>query len=44
MAIENENKQPSMEALFKIIRMIHLCDERELQVAIATIKALLDTE
>lgn len=70
MAIENENKQPSMKVLIKIIRalkisadtiffpeiqhsdkkkehiihMIHLCDERDLQVAEATIKALLDTK
>jgi len=70
MAIENENKQPSMKVLFKIIRalkisadtifypeiqhtekkkehlihMIQLCDERDLQVATATIKALLDTK
>ncbi len=70
MAIENENKQPSMKVLFKLIRalkisadtiffpeiqhtdkkkehlihMIHLCDERDLQVAAATIKALLDTK
>ena len=70
MAIENENKQPSMKVLTKIIRalkisadtiffpetqhidkkkgnlihMIHLCDERDLQVAEATIKALLDTK
>lgn len=70
MAIENENKQPSMKVLTKIIRalkisadtiffpetqhidkkkeylihMIHLCDERGLQVAEATIKALLDTK
>lgn len=69
MAIENENKQPSMEVLFKIIRtlkisadtiffpevqhtdkkkehlihMIHLCNERDLQIATATITALLDT-
>ena len=70
MAIENENKQPSMKVLFKLIRalkisadtiffpeiqhtdkkkehlihMIHLCDERDLQVVAATIKALLDTK
>lgn len=70
MAIENENKQPSMKVLIKIIRalkisadkiffpeiqhtntkkehlihMINLCDERDLQVAEATIKALLDTK
>jgi transcriptional regulator with XRE-family HTH domain len=70
MAIENENRQPSMKVLFKLIRalkisadtifypeiqhadkkkehlihMIQLCDERELQVAAATIRALLDTK
>lgn len=70
MAIENENKQPSMKVLYKLIRalkisadtiffpeiqhtdkkkehlihMIHLCDERDLQIATATIKALLDTK
>ena len=70
MAIENENKQPSMKMLFKLIRalkisadtiffpeiqhtdkkkehlihMIQLCDERNLQIATATIKALLDTK
>ena len=70
MAIENENKQPSMKVLFKMIRilkisadtifypeiqhtdkkkehiihMIQLCNERDLQVATATIKALLDTK
>lgn len=70
MAIENENKQPSMKVLFKLIRtlkisadtiffpeiqhtdkkkehlihMIHLCDERDIQIATATIKALLDTK
>ena len=70
MAIENDNKQPSMKVLFKLIRalkisadtiffpeiqhtdkkkehlihMIQLCDERNLQIATATIKALLDTK
>ena len=70
MAIENENKQPSMKVLFKVIRilkisadtifypeiqhtdkkkehlihMIQLCDERDLQVVTATVKALLDTK
>lgn len=70
MAIENENKQPSMKVLFKLIRtlrisadriffpetqhvdeekehlihMIHLCDERDLRVVEATLKALLDTK
>ena len=70
MAIENENKQPSMLVLYKLIRalkisadaiffpeiqhsdkkkehlihLIRLCDEKELKVATATIKALLDTK
>lgn len=70
ITIENENKQPSMKVLFKLIRalkisadtifypeiqhtdkekehlihMIHLCNERDLQVAEATIKALLNTK
>lgn len=70
MAIENENKQPSMKVLFNLIRtlkipadmiffpeihhadekkehlihMIHMCDDRDVQVATATIKALLDTK
>lgn len=70
MSIENENKQPSMKVLFKLVRalkisadtiffpeiqhpdkkkehlihMIHLCNDRDLQVAAATIKALLDTK
>lgn len=70
MAIENENRQPSMKVLFKLIRalkisadtifypeiqhadkkkehiihMIQLCDERDLQVVTATVKALLDTK
>ena len=70
MAIENENKQPRMKVLFKLIRalkisadtifypeikhtdkkkehiihMIQLCDERDLQVVTATVKALLDTK
>jgi DNA-binding XRE family transcriptional regulator len=70
MAIENENKQPRMKVLFKLIRalkisadtifypeiqhadkkrehivhMIQLCDERDLQVVMATVKALLDTK
>lgn len=64
MSIENENKQPSMKVLIKIIRalkisadtiffpesqhtdtkkehlirMIRLCDERDLQIVTATIK------
>ncbi|OCN00385.1 transcriptional regulator [Clostridium sp. W14A] len=69
MAIENENKLPSVKVLFKLIRvlkisadiifypeiqhpdkkkehlihMIQLCDEREISVATATIRALLDS-
>lgn len=68
MAIENENKHPSMQVLFKIIRtlkisadtifypeiqhtdrekeqiihMIQLCSDKEIKIAAATIKALLD--
>lgn len=70
MAIENENRQPSMKVLFKLIRaleisadtifypeiqnadkkkehlihMIQLCDEKETEVATATIRALLATK
>lgn len=69
MAIENENKYPSMQVLFRMIRilkipadiifypetqhtdkekeqlihMIQLCDEKEIKVATATVKALLDS-
>jgi transcriptional regulator with XRE-family HTH domain len=69
MAIENENRQPSMKVLFQLIRalkisadtifypeiqhtdkkkeqlihMIQLCDDREINVAAATIRALLDS-
>jgi DNA-binding XRE family transcriptional regulator len=68
MAIENENKHPSMQVLFKIIRtlkisadtifypeiqhtdrekeqiihMIQLCSDKEIKIAAATVKALLD--
>ncbi len=70
MAIENENKQPSLDILCKIIRtlripadsiffpeneytvnekeqltrMIYMCNERDLQVVTATLKALLETK
>ena len=70
MAIENENKKPSYDVLFQLIRelsisadtiffpenvttiteieqliqLLHLCDERDLKVAKATIKSLLDTK
>ncbi|MGI6497914.1 MAG: helix-turn-helix domain-containing protein [Oscillospiraceae bacterium] len=68
MAIENENKYPSIQVLSKIIctlkisadtifypetqhtdrekeqliHMIYMCDEREIKIAAATVKALLD--
>lgn len=68
MSIENENKKPSYDVLFRLVRelgisadtifypenqyadaqveqlvrLIYLCDERELKIATATIKALLD--
>lgn len=67
MSIENENKKPSYDVLFRLvrelgisadtifypeshhsttkveqlIRLIYLCDERELKIATATIMALL---
>ena len=70
MAIENENKYPSIQVLSKIIctlkisadtifypemqhkkrekeqliHLIHMCDEREIKVAIVIIKALLDAK
>lgn len=70
MSIENENKKPSYNVLFRLIRqlgissdaifypetlkadnqvdqlvrLLHLCDERELRIANATIKALLDNK
>lgn len=69
MAIENENKKPSYNVLFRLVRelgisadtifypenqhtnskveylvrLIHLCNEEDLKVAIATVKALLDS-
>ena len=68
MAIENENKYPSIQVLSKIIctlkisadtifypemqhktrekeqliHLIHMCDEREIKIAAATVKALLE--
>lgn len=68
MAIENENKHPSMKVLYKLIRalqisadtifypecksidskvdklvrLINLCDEREIEVISATVDALLE--
>ena len=70
MAIENENKKPSFDVLFSLIRklgipadtifytnsanpnieveqtirLLYLCNERDLKVAMATIKALLDSK
>ncbi|MEQ3316380.1 helix-turn-helix transcriptional regulator [Enterocloster clostridioformis] len=69
MAIENENKYPRIQVLFRIIRilqisadtifypeiqrterekeqlmhMIQLCGEKEVKIATATVKALLDS-
>jgi transcriptional regulator with XRE-family HTH domain len=68
MSIENENKKPSYDVLFRVVRelgisadtifypenqhvdteveqlvrLLYLCDKRELKIATATIKALLD--
>jgi transcriptional regulator with XRE-family HTH domain len=68
MSIENENKKPSYDVLFRLVRvlgisadtifypenqqvdtkfeqlvrLLYLCDERDLKIATATIKALLD--
>lgn len=70
MSIENENKKPSYNVLFRLIRelgisadtiffpegkcsntevdqitrLLSLCDERDLKVMAATLKALLDTK
>ncbi len=70
MSIENENKKPSYDVLFRLIRelgisadtifypenkctntkveqltrLLHLCDERDLKIATATVKALLETK
>ena len=70
MSIENENKKPSYDVLFRLvrelgistdtifypenqyadtkvdqlIRLLYLCDERELNVTTATIKALLENK
>ena len=70
MSIENENKKPSYDVLFRLvrqlgisadtifypenqyantkvnqlIRLLYLCDERELNVTAATIKALLENK
>jgi len=70
MSIENENKKPSYDVLFRLvrelgisadtifypenqhsnteveqlIRLLYLCDDRELKIATATIRALLDNK
>jgi transcriptional regulator with XRE-family HTH domain len=70
MSIENENKKPSYNVLFRLIRelgisadtiffpedkcpkteidqitrLLCLCDERDLKIVAATIKAILDTK
>jgi transcriptional regulator with XRE-family HTH domain len=70
MSIENENKKPSYNLLFRLIRelgisadtifypekqyantkveqlgrLLYLCSERDLKIATATIKALLDNK
>jgi len=70
MSIENENKKPSYDVLFRLVRelsisadtifypenqhvdtkveqltrLLYLCNERELKIATATIKALLDNK
>ena len=70
MSIENENKKPSYDVLFRLIRelsipadtifypesqqsntkveylirLLHLCDERELKIATVTIQALIDNK
>ncbi len=70
MSIENENKKPSLDVLFRLVRelgisadtifypeiqhvdtkveqlvrLLYLCDDRELKIATATIKALLDNK
>ncbi|RJR13031.1 XRE family transcriptional regulator [Candidatus Parcubacteria bacterium] len=68
MSIENENKKPSLDVLFRLVRelgisadtifypenqhvdtkveqlvrLLYLCDDRELKIVTATIKALLE--
>lgn len=68
MSIENENKKPSYDVLFRLVRelgisadtifypenqhtdskveelvrLLYLCNERELKIATATVKALLE--
>lgn len=70
MSIENENKKPSYDVLFRLvrelgisadtifypenqyadtkveqlIRLLYLCNERELKIATATIQALVDNK
>lgn len=70
MSIENENKKPSYDVLFRLVRelgisadtifypenkytntkveqltrLLYLCDERDLKIATAMVKTLLDTK
>ncbi|OJU14020.1 MAG: transcriptional regulator [Clostridiales bacterium 43-6] len=70
MSIENENKKPSFNVLFQLvrelsipadtifypesennnteveqlIRLLYLCDERDLKIATATVRALVDNK
>jgi transcriptional regulator with XRE-family HTH domain len=70
MSIENENKKPSYDVLFRLVRelgisadtifypenqnvdtkveqlarLLYLCDERELKIATATVKSLLENK
>ncbi|NLD49907.1 MAG: helix-turn-helix transcriptional regulator [Clostridiaceae bacterium] len=70
MSIENENKKPSYDVLFRLVRelgisadtifypenqhtdtkveqlvrLLYLCNERELKIATATVKALLENK
>lgn len=70
MSIENENKKPSYDVLFRLVRelgisadtifypenlhvdtkveqlvrLLYLCDDRELKIATATIQALIDNK
>lgn len=70
MSIENENKKPSYDVLFRLVRelsisadtifypenqqidskidqlvrLLHLCNERELRIVTATVKAIIDNK
>lgn len=70
MSIENENKKPSYDVLFRLVRelgisadtifypenqhadtnveqlvrLLYMCDDRELKIATVTIKALIDNK